>query len=54
MNNIDQDLSPRELKILHYLLLFGVLFLFSKLTIDAIILGAAAIFFYQKWNEKND
>jgi hypothetical protein len=41
MNSID-------LKIIHFTLLVVILFLFSKLSIDAIILGAVAIYLYQR------
>jgi len=43
-----------ELKIMHFLLIVIVLFLFSKLTIDAIILGAIVIYLLQKGGKSND
>lgn len=33
--------------ILHIVLIIAVLFLFSKLSLDAIVLGALAIYFFQ-------
>jgi len=34
--------------ILHFLLLVVILLIFSKFSLDAVILGSLAIFFYQK------
>lgn len=39
-------------EVLHYLLIVIVLILFSKLTVDAILLGALAIFLYQKYTKR--
>ncbi len=41
-----------EYKIMHFVLLVLILFLFSKLSIDAIIFGALAIYLYQTKVEK--
>ena len=34
-------------KLLHFCLLIVILILFSKLTIDAVIIGAVALYFFQ-------
>jgi len=39
--------------ILHFALLIAILALFTKLTVDAIILGAIAMFIYQVKNERD-
>lgn len=39
--------------ILHFALLIAILALFTKLTVDAIILGAVAMFIYQAKNERD-
>lgn len=36
-----------ESKVMHFVLLVIILFLFSKLSFDAVILGALAILFFQ-------
>ena len=37
-----------ETKIAHFIMILAVLALFSKLTLDAMILGAIAIYLYQR------
>jgi hypothetical protein len=39
-----------NVKIVHFVLVFGILLLFSKLSFDALILGAIAVYLYQRYN----
>jgi hypothetical protein len=40
-------MTKTDSKILHYVLLVAILFFFSKLSLDAVLLGALAIKLYQ-------
>ena len=42
------NMEKTDLKILHFLLIVVILVLFSKLSLDAVILGAVAVFLYQR------
>jgi hypothetical protein len=41
-------MTKNELKVMHFLLIVLILFLFSKFTIDALVMGAIAIYLYQQ------
>jgi hypothetical protein len=40
-----------DTRVLHYLLLAAAVFLFTRLSLDAVILGALALYFYQQWRK---